>query len=646
MPSDEEYSVHRDPIARLLQENHFDVPTFQRPYVWGREEIDDLIYDLAEFLESDQNNYFLGLISLESSSSQSQTTSRQNIIDGQQRLISFTLLCSALYRLITARGYNPSRQSWISSRLALAQACRDDEGRARIRFYEEDAQQLYEQLMDVDTPVDMTILSGESDETPTNSEDAEDEDELLGRTRDTLKKAYDIFEDGVQILFPNERVEEATVWPEIRKLVNNVLVAFLRLPPNQEALMVFQRMNNRGRQLSEDEKVKTVFAVAADGQSSILQTINDCWIDSTNNIARIQKRRLRLLSNILTALGEVELELIEQESPRGQSNDNSAPIRTRPQAPRDLSANWQKILTHETGPRSTQDFIQFHLVNIKKGSFLISNLSRGIINNAERRAVTPQAQRALVLHASRRLGAVQQMPLALMANVRLGWSSEGQKALMWALDRRVLLSLLARERSQALEAEFDSWIKKISLNHHSDISHEREILQECIGLVDATVIGQAQDQVKHWTWETKSHRNRIRALLASIYFDSFTAIERRSCVHSLEDLMKSNTLQLDHIYPKSLATDRNKNWIHTIGNLTILETVPNHQQSNSLPISNEKLDALRSSQVGGENQKIADQIERAQTWGRQEVNQRTREIESRLEQFFNRGIPDYAFTLP
>ena len=70
------------------------IPPYQRAYSWGREQCEVLFEDLKNaFLENSEQGYFLGNIVLAKSSKKRDTV---EVIDGQQRLITITLLIQAL----------------------------------------------------------------------------------------------------------------------------------------------------------------------------------------------------------------------------------------------------------------------------------------------------------------------------------------------------------------------------------------------------------------------------------------------------------------------------------------------------------------------------------------------------------------------
>ena len=91
--------AHEQAISRIFSNDYvFTIPPFQRPYAWTAEEAEELFDDLLEFTNSKPGTveemppYFLGSIVL----IKSETTPDAQVIDGQQRLTTLTLLLSAI----------------------------------------------------------------------------------------------------------------------------------------------------------------------------------------------------------------------------------------------------------------------------------------------------------------------------------------------------------------------------------------------------------------------------------------------------------------------------------------------------------------------------------------------------------------------
>lgn len=81
-------------VSEVLYSGHFEVPWHQRYYDWKVEQVRELLYDLKDALGTNKTCYFLGSIMLvKSTDAQS-----QKINDGQQRLITLSLLIAAFCR--------------------------------------------------------------------------------------------------------------------------------------------------------------------------------------------------------------------------------------------------------------------------------------------------------------------------------------------------------------------------------------------------------------------------------------------------------------------------------------------------------------------------------------------------------------------
>ena len=93
-------AAHEQPVSRIFSDDYvFRIPGYQRPYAWTTEQAQDLFDDLVAFMEAHSGRaidemppYFLGSIVL----IKQETAPDADVIDGQQRLTTLTLLLSAI----------------------------------------------------------------------------------------------------------------------------------------------------------------------------------------------------------------------------------------------------------------------------------------------------------------------------------------------------------------------------------------------------------------------------------------------------------------------------------------------------------------------------------------------------------------------
>ncbi|WQY39516.1 DUF262 domain-containing protein [Helicobacter pylori] len=78
---------------------YYQIPIYQRPYQWGKEQCEELLNDLFENYDHGEDNYFCGSLVF----IQSDKDNKTDIVDGQQRLSTFILLAKVLATLYSER---------------------------------------------------------------------------------------------------------------------------------------------------------------------------------------------------------------------------------------------------------------------------------------------------------------------------------------------------------------------------------------------------------------------------------------------------------------------------------------------------------------------------------------------------------------
>lgn len=89
------------PVSKVLDAelpSYFVVPKYQREYVWGQNDWDALFDDLVE--NEGNDGHFLGTFLAVNQEQGSHNTPRYDVIDGQQRLTTLSLLLAAIYSVI------------------------------------------------------------------------------------------------------------------------------------------------------------------------------------------------------------------------------------------------------------------------------------------------------------------------------------------------------------------------------------------------------------------------------------------------------------------------------------------------------------------------------------------------------------------
>lgn len=239
-------------ILEYLSKNKFLIPLYQRPYTWEQEQCEDLWNDIVDFfIENKDNNfnnnddkkYFLGSIVLY------KDKGKQNIIDGQQRTTTLSLLICALYDKAFKQN-NKAIQGLVSS---LEDCLWDSDpisGEVDYSKFHLES----EVAIDEDNKKLRSILSYGYD-TPK----PEDIDTLIKKTESNYEKNYLFF-----IKKSNEFAQQyPTDWEKLCIVILNYCIVLpLECQGNNEndrfdnALRIFNTLNNRGIPLSDADIFK------------------------------------------------------------------------------------------------------------------------------------------------------------------------------------------------------------------------------------------------------------------------------------------------------------------------------------------------------------------------------------------------------
>lgn len=92
-------------FSELFHRGRFEVPWHQRYYDWGINHVRALLYDIDDAIKEDRDCYFLGAIMLVENGEQ-----QWKINDGQQRMVTISLICAALCRRFADEGKGFQRE--------------------------------------------------------------------------------------------------------------------------------------------------------------------------------------------------------------------------------------------------------------------------------------------------------------------------------------------------------------------------------------------------------------------------------------------------------------------------------------------------------------------------------------------------------
>ena len=209
----------------LISNSTFQIPQFQREYSWGKDEVTDFWSDLSSSL--DLESYFIGLIIL------TEQGERSHVVDGQQRLLTLSLLVIAIY-------YEAIRRE----RLALAERLQanflksinysTDQTRPRMVLSDESDNKVFQHILETGEPPEVEL--GEDPEAS-----------QIAWSFDFLRKK--LFRD-----LSTDPFRRLGKWGEF--LTDKLYFAVFVHPDASSAYQVYEVINTRGKDLTTADLLK------------------------------------------------------------------------------------------------------------------------------------------------------------------------------------------------------------------------------------------------------------------------------------------------------------------------------------------------------------------------------------------------------
>lgn len=246
-------------VGTLLTSGDYEfvIPEYQRPYAWGKEESSQLLSDLLGALDRDTDEpYFLGSIVLVKTPNEP----RSEVIDGQQRITTLTLLLALIRDLVEGGDLRRSIHSLIEKPAVEwdnQPACR------RLKIRPRDNQFFYEYVQAMDGTTKLVELSDNIPET----------DSQRG-LRDNAK----VLRDELIQLSP-EQLKEL-----FRLIAGRAFLVTVSTSDLNSAYRIFSVMNARGLPLSPQDIFKSQVIGTIDENEK--QHYADLWERLEENLGR------------------------------------------------------------------------------------------------------------------------------------------------------------------------------------------------------------------------------------------------------------------------------------------------------------------------------------------------------------------------
>ena len=242
-------------IRDILGSHFFKIPRFQRPYSWDRENVEDFWTDA---LQSPEEDYFIGSMVV-----YKEAENMFGVVDGQQRLTTITMLLCALRNMLAkhkledmAQGVHTliQRPDIVNKQTLVLRT------ETSYPYFQEHIQKFGKPEMEVD----------------------------IGPEENALKDAFEYLNERLQDRISG-MISDKTIKPEhnaaavkndlmsIRDKVLNLTVIFVALSAEDDAYLIFETLNTRGKDLNVADLVKNYLARLLKPKAGPVDTAKEKW---------------------------------------------------------------------------------------------------------------------------------------------------------------------------------------------------------------------------------------------------------------------------------------------------------------------------------------------------------------------------------
>tara|TARA_R110000850_G_scaffold77470_1_gene167653 strand:- start:715 stop:2319 length:1605 start_codon:yes stop_codon:yes gene_type:complete len=231
----------------LLSNSTFKVPAYQREYSWLKDEVAEFWNDLKTSLNGSEGSYFLGLVILTDDDGVKQ------VVDGQQRIITLTLLASAIYHEANERGRKALAER-IQADFLKSIDYETDETNARVTLSDPTDNETLQEILDKGMPLKKV---------------SKEEDSLSARMQDAFKYLRERLKEDLA----HDPFKRLGAWTDF--ITNKVYFAVFVHPDSASAYRVFEIINTRGKELTTADLLKNY--ILSQTKQSNLEEMYQRW---------------------------------------------------------------------------------------------------------------------------------------------------------------------------------------------------------------------------------------------------------------------------------------------------------------------------------------------------------------------------------
>ena len=259
-------------LQNVFYGNRYKIDVFQREYRWQREQIEALISDLcSNFLNNYEENhtiesavnydcYYMGPIVL------CEDENNLSIVDGQQRLTSFTLLLIYLNHLQDILGIINDDRHELENYIFVKKG-----GKKTLVLNVESRNEIISQIYSNDKFIHSN-----------NEEQNKEFDYLQSIVEESIENIRNRYDDIIKF-FPPELKSDKILPIFIEWLLNKVVLVEIKAFSIENAYTIFETMNDRGLSLNPTEILKAYLLSNIKDETKAIEA-NEKWKELINEL--------------------------------------------------------------------------------------------------------------------------------------------------------------------------------------------------------------------------------------------------------------------------------------------------------------------------------------------------------------------------
>lgn len=243
-------------LKDIFENTVFHIPDYQRGFSWQDHQVKDLLDDLEKLEKRDDadpgSHHFTGtLVTTKDQEKQEEGLQALNVVDGQQRLTALTLLLKSIHE---HKGDQVDEE--LESRYLQAKV--NEKKVFKLNPNTETADLFH-----------YGILGRDKGRKPSNDSEQK------------MKRAKELFDEWCKR--KEDRLDRFN-----SMIQNNLKFIFFKTPESREVGEMFEVINNRGKDLSELEKIKNYFIYYATllNRGDFRETINHQWAEMLKQLSQ------------------------------------------------------------------------------------------------------------------------------------------------------------------------------------------------------------------------------------------------------------------------------------------------------------------------------------------------------------------------